>query len=204
MKRILTPLVGLAVLLLPTAVRADYFIPFGYDWTPSTTLITGAGGGQIHFTDEAANSAYTPTNVDATHITTTSPRPATHPETFTNVAFGLTLHLTDSDIGLSHDLSFNGTISGKLSSGLSTLALTFNAPLTQTFTLVSGNVKDTFTVEIQSPVLIGHPGATPSAVTATITAVRETPEPSTMALSGLGLAFLGLARWRKRTALALA
>ena len=202
------------VMLSGTAVRAD-FIPWTYNWTRNPIAVgADAGGtGGIALTNEPVNHAVGASDIVATELRTFSSASASTPDTFTNAPFSLTLALTDDGSHQTTSLTFNGVFNGSFSSGSANITASWTGSTTQTVTLGS----DSYTVSMTGYSPPGPPGsANAGGIGAHVDVSASTggggggggggdpgppataPEPSTLALSGLGLSFLGLASWRKR------
>jgi hypothetical protein len=213
MKRSALFVASLTVLMLTgTTVRAD-FIPWTYSWTRNPVAVPADGGGTggIGMTNQPVNHAVNSSDIVATSLWTFSSASTSTPDTFTNQAFSLTLALTDDNSHQSTNLTFNGVFNGMLSASSANISQSWTGSTTQTVTLGS----DTYTVTMSGYSPPGPPGsANPGSISAHVDVaagpngggggggggppVNPAPEPSTLALSGLGLSCLGLAFWRKR------
>jgi hypothetical protein len=200
------------VMMTGTSVRAD-FIPWTYSWTRSPVAVPAdpGGTGGISMTNEPVNHAVNSSDIVATELRTFSVASLTKPDTFTNAAFSLTMTLTDDNSHQTTTLTFNGMFNGTLTGSSSNISLSWTGPSKQT--VVLGN--DTFTVNMSGFTPPGPPNASNGGgISAHVDASAGSgggggggggggspaPEPSTLALSGLGLSFLGFASWRKRKA----
>ena len=195
------------VMLSGTAVRAD-FIPWTYNWTRNPIAVgADAGGtGGIALTNEPVNHAVGSSDIVATELRTFSSASASTPDTFTNQPFSLTLALTDDNSHQTTSLTFNGMFNGSFSSGSANITASWTGSTTQTVTLGS----DSYTVSMTGYSPPGPPGGIGAHLDVSASTggggggggdpgpPATAPEPSTLALSGLGLSFLGLASWRKR------
>jgi hypothetical protein len=214
-----TSLLGPAVVLLLVAgtnARAD-FIPWTYNWdrSPVSVAADAPGTGGVSFTNEPSKNATGSSDIVATNLKVFSSATADAPDKLsTGGQYTLTLTLTDGPSGQSSVLSWLGKLSGTFSKDSSNITNAFdpNSPLTRTVTL--GNDIYTVTMGAYSPpgppsasnagsigahvdvVAAGGPGPGPGPGP-TPGPVEESPEPSTLLLSGLGLSFLGAAGWRK-------
>jgi hypothetical protein len=198
---------ALALVMLAGAnVRAD-FIPWTYSWTrnPIAVPADGSGTGGIAMTNQPVNHAVSSSDIVATSLWSFSSAPTAHPDTFTNQPFSLTLTLTDDNSHQTTSLTLNGVFNGTLSTSSANIAQSWTGASTQSVTLGS----DTYTVSMSGYSPPGPPGsANPGSIGAHVGVqgngggggggVDAAPEPSTLALSGLGLSFLGFAFWRKR------
>jgi hypothetical protein len=181
------------------------FVGWDYSWSPNALVVPADSGGTggVSLTFMALTHADGPSDVVATNIRTFSSAPRETPDTVTSGNYSLTMNLVDSASGEKGSVTFTGMFSGTFSTTSSNLANTFTGPTSQTLTL-GGHV---YTVTIGPYAPPGPPGA---ANAGTISAHVDvdmdsgggtggnTPEPSTLVLSGLGLSFLGVASWRKR------
>jgi hypothetical protein len=138
------------------------------------------------------------------------------PDHFTNKNYSLIVDLTDSASNKSGMLTFTGSLNGTLSLTSANIKNTFIGPLTQHLDL-GGNL---YTVTIGPYAAPGIPDSTQTGSISAHVSVqpegptgggsggpvpppsRQTPEPSTLLLAGLGLSALGMAGWRHRARLA--
>jgi PEP-CTERM motif len=203
------------VMLSGTAVRAD-FIPWTYNWTRNPIAVPAdpGGTGGIALTNEPVNHAVGSSDIVATELRTFSSASASTPDTFTNAPFSLTLTLTDDNSHQTTSLTFNGVFNGSFSAGSANITASWTGSTSQT--VVLGN--DTYAVSMTGYSPPGPPGSANAGSIGTHVDVsagssggggggggggdpgppaNPVPEPSTLALSGLGLSFLGLASWRK-------
>jgi hypothetical protein len=176
--------------------RAD-LIPWMYSWSGSPSVVSAdvPGTSTITLTDEPLREAIGNSDIVATNLRTKSSASPTHPDTFTHANYTLDLLLLDLDSGKSGTLVFTGYLSGSLSSQNSQINNTFTGQTAQTIRLGD----HLFTAEMNAYTPPGNPGESNSGslggrVTITI---QTLPEPSTLALSGVGLILLGVARWRR-------
>jgi hypothetical protein len=177
--------------------RAD-FTPWDYNWTPSTAVINSDVPGQasILFSNEPGGSAQGTTSVVAANLKTSSSADPSAPGTFTNAPYSLSLAIFDKASGKAGNLTFSGTLNGTVSSGSSILMNTYTSPETQSVQV--GN--HMYTVKIGPFAPPGPPSATISgsiSALATVT-VADAPEPSTLALAGMGLSMFGGWWWKRR------
>jgi PEP-CTERM motif-containing protein len=197
-----------ALLLAGTSARAAD-IPWSFNWTPSvTTLNTNTAGSNMTLTNEpggfaAGNSTSVLTNLrvfsNAPPVTLGSP-------TFTGstpVVFSLAL--TDTNSGMVHNFLYTVLFGGYINSRAAAVTATFQGPTTFTDVQIGSNL---YTIGMPTYTPPGPPGAANAGSIAVQVSVRpvdiqKTPEPSTMVLSCVGLAFVGLAGWRKRRQAAL-
>lgn len=213
MKRLKKTLFAAALvagLLAAASAQAD--VHWQADWIPSDTTIIAGPKSSINFTN-LKKSGYTTTaalpviSTPATNLTIiTSLKAGEAPESFSKQAYKLSLDLTDNDSGAIKRFDFVGYLSGTISNAGSSVFNLFE-PLTdfQTWTAPSGNH---YTIDLNGYVAPGSGDNinTQGAIGADITVVagegggqvHETPEPSSMALAGLGMAFTSLIAWRRR------
>jgi hypothetical protein len=194
-------------------------VGYSYDWEVSPNKIssdpgsyppsapTDAGMGHLHLQDMGQRFATGSTNVVATRVWVTSMAPYSLPAHFSHDDYTLSLTLTDKPSGKTGVVTFTGELDGTAWKHGSNITNTFTGPLTQTITL--GN--DVYTVTLGAYLPPGPPGRkNKGGIDAMIAVVPlsgsppATPEPSTLALAGLGLTLTGFAAWRKRRSLALA
>jgi hypothetical protein len=184
---------GLAALsLAASSARADQ-IAWSYSWEPSAmSLASDAGAGNILLTAESTKSASGDSDTVATNLHVSSSASSHTPEQFSHAAYSLSLSLTDAASHLSGTLTFTGFFTGTISASTSNLANTFTGELTQQLSL--GN--HVYTVTIDRYSAPGPPGATNGgSISAHVKAnlqvdppVHPSPEPTSLALAGLGLA----------------
>jgi hypothetical protein len=196
-------------LFVGTDARAG-FVNWSYNWSrvPADVISADAfGTSRISLTDESIGRATNSSDIVATNIRTFSDSPVDHPNHFLDAAYSLTLRLTDDASGETGSLTFDGVFNGTLSKGSSNIGTSFTNATTGK--LVLGGNEYTVTIGDYSPPgppginNAGSIGATVSVATLTTEPppdpgpVNDTPEPSTVLLSCLGLSFLGVASWWK-------
>lgn len=201
---------ALAVGLLGAAsAQAD--INWHADWTPSDSSVVAGPKSNISFTN-LANSLYTTTSAlpvistPVTNLTIVTTLGKGEHETFLPQNYKMSLLLTDDLSGNTHAFNFLGTLAGTISNSGASVVNVFD-PLTksQEFTFANGNH---YKIDLNSyvPPGSGDNVNTKGAFGADITVtgnpdnghVHDSPEPSTLALAGLGMAFTGLVAWRRR------
>jgi PEP-CTERM motif len=197
-----------ALLLGGASARAD-FIEWSYNWSPNVTTILSDTSvtSKLLFTNEPGATAAGNSDIVTTNITAISDAPRGTPDSFDNSdPLTLKLHLTDTASGQATDLAFKIQFSGTMSGSSSNVDATFLSPTEATVQL--GNSMYHVTIGPYSPP--GPPsqsnnkGSIGASVEVNPANIAKAPEPSTMALSGVALSFLGLASWRKRRRAALA
>jgi hypothetical protein len=198
-----------------TAARAD--ISWQANWTPGTNSLSVGPSSQITFTN-LASAGYTTTaaqpviTTPVTNLAIVTTAPTTSPDVFVDKGYVLGLQITDMASLKTMNLTFSGSLSGTISVGGASITNTFNTPTTQSVTFANGD-KYTVTLDGFVPPGSGTNITTQGAIGADVTATgpgggggspHGTPEPSTLALGGLGMAFTGLMAWRRRRNAALA
>jgi hypothetical protein len=194
--------------LAGTCARAD-FVNWSFNWSRSPADVISAdafGTSKISLTDEAFGRATGSSDIVATNIRTSSTAPVGHPNHFLDAAYSLTLRLTDDASNESGTLTFNGLFNGTLSSGSANIRTRFTGSTTGA--LVLGNNEYVVTFGDYSPP--GPPGINNAGSIGATVEVRsltpdpepgpgpvDSPEPSAVLLSCLGLSVLGAASWRK-------
>jgi PEP-CTERM motif len=186
--------------------RAD-FVPWSYNWEPSTLAIKagGAGTGGLNMTDEPLKHADGTSDIVVTNLRAFSSAARSTPDIFNHAAVSFTLLLKDELSNKSATLTFNGFFNGTISATSSNVVFTPTAPLTQTVKLGT----NTYTINLGNYSPPGPPDASNAGSISAHVGVNEiivtgggggnnnAPEPSTLLLSCLGLAGTGLAGWRQ-------
>jgi hypothetical protein len=175
--------------------RAD-FIGWSYSWTRSPSVVNADGNstGKIFLTP-ISGSAVGTSDIGAVSITTFSSASATNPDTFTNKGYSLTVNLTDSASHAMGSLTFMGTLNGTVSAASTNLTTTFGSPLVQSIVLG----KDLYTVSLNLP-----PGASSTLggigahVVVGPAQVKNTPEPASLVLAGMGVPVVTVGVWWRR------
>jgi hypothetical protein len=197
-----------ALLLAGASVRADVVttpVPWTYSWqrNPVSIAADGSGTGGVSLTSEALpKQAAGSSDIVATNLRIFSSAAAGTPDQLsTNGAYTLSLTITDTNSGESGTVTFTGKLSGTFSAGSSLITNAFNSPTSEVLTL-GGN---TFTTTIGPYSPPGPPSASNAGSIAAHVdlngsgiIVNNSPEPSSIVLSCLGLTFLGGAAGRKR------
>src|SRR6266851_3997934 len=164
-------------LLAQSHLRAD-FVSWTYNFgrSPLAVPADGAGTGGLSLTDESTHQADGTSDIVATNIRAFSSAPRTHPDTFTNSPYSLSLFLKDNASGLSTTLTFHGVFNGFISATSANVTTTFTAPLTETVTLGS----NTYTVNLGNYSPPGPPAASNAGSISAHVAVNEfSPPPPT-------------------------
>jgi hypothetical protein len=194
-------ILGLAVLLLlaPTA-RAEQ-INWSYSWSRSPTEVSAdSGSGFISLTEESFKHASGNTSIVATNIQVSSTATSSHPDTYTNKSYTLTLTIKDAASGHEGTLTFTGVFNGKTTAHRTNITNTFTGETTQTIVLGANE----YTVTMNSYTAPGPSDSTSSGsigaqATVTVSAViQDMPEPGTLTLAGVGIGLLLGVRLRKR------
>jgi hypothetical protein len=192
-----------------SAARAD--IAWQANWSPGSLALGVGPSTVINFTN-LANAGYvtlagqtTPvtTPISNTSIVTTAAPPG---DSFSNKSYSFSLVLTDTLSGTTKTATFTGMLSGSASTGGGTVTNVFGPNSTQTLSFSNGDVYKVVLNNFSAPGS-GQGITTQGAFTADVYATgpgnsgnpHGTPEPSTMALAGLGSFFTGLMAWRRRT-----
>lgn len=209
----------LALLLAGTNAQAT-LVPasWHYDWlaTPSPIILEAATNTKIVLTNEPSTGRTGPSNTVATDIFTTSN--SSKDVTFSGVGYNLEVKITD-DLNFNYDkahgldtsndfkiLDFGGLLDGTISKGGSVITNVFLDTSVHSFDLGNGPTTNHYSIQVDQFVAPSGPGAQNAGSIGGIVIAtgheqsgspRDTPEPSTMLLSCLGLSFLGAASWRK-------
>jgi hypothetical protein len=210
MKRLLNaPLTALALVFAVVggaqAGPSPALLSWSYNWEPGAPSVTADGNpaAGVTFTDQPVKTAVGPSDIVATNLRVFSAAAASSPDVLSaNGAYTLTLQLSIVDNGnpFSATLHFSGKLSGTLSAQSANVTNLFGPNTLQTVQLGSYN----FTVQLGSYTPPGPPDQTNAGSIAAhvsitkITPTQDSPEPSTLVLSGFGLTFLGGAVWRRK------
>jgi hypothetical protein len=210
----------------PASAQMTPQIQWSYNFTPTQSFVAAdsPGTGTVTFTNEPGHNATNSSDVVVTNLRVSSTAPSTTPDTLTNAGYGFALQLKDTASGAtSSTLLLNGQLGGSFSSSNSNVTNTFTAATLGSGWTTGTNGSGQTTYSWTAPGTVGNPngnvytvnltGYTPpgpptAANAGSISAhvdvglgtghTSSTPEPSTLVLSGLGLAFAGAASWRKR------
>jgi hypothetical protein len=206
----------LATLLLAGTSARAADIPWSFNWTPSMTKLISSGGATnyLQISNEPGGTAAGNSNSVATNLKVFSDAPpiTLGSPTFTGsspVSFNLAL--TDTTSGLVHNFLYTVQFGGYINSHAAAVTANFVGPTTFSNVQIGSNL---YTVNMPSYTPPGPPGSSNSgslSVQISVTpgsggkppVIQGAPEPSTMALSCVGLSFFGLAGWRKRRRAAL-
>jgi hypothetical protein len=201
---------------LAAGAQARAFFGFGsppelitwkYNWVPSTTqiLADNPAQGAILLSNEPFGTAVTTRTgavvsvpeIIASNITTASTADPSHPATFTNKPYSLSVLLLDELSGKTGTLTFSGVFNGTLSTKSAIISNTLTSPLSQSVRLGDHLYRvDLLPFKIFDPPTFPPPHPFNVWTAATVT---DVPEPSTFVLSGLCLALCGAGWWWKRT-----
>ncbi len=175
-----------------SAARADA-VSWSYIWTPSKPNVYADKTTTSYVTmSPAAGTVLGPSDVVVSNLNVVSNADPNTPATLAHAGYGVTLLLVDSASHQFGPLDFSGEFNGSISSQSSLFGNTFLDGGPKTLTL-GGR---TYTVQLTSFTPPGPPGASnQGSISATVTV---SPEPSTLALAGLGMALTGVASWRRR------
>jgi hypothetical protein len=169
----------------------------------------------IDFTN-LSNASYTTTTAQpvistpVTNLSIVTTAPVSAPDVFSGKTYSLMMTVTDdaSVTNNTHTFTFTGALTGSISTGGSYITNVFGANSTQSFTFANGD-KYVVTLDGFVPPSSGTNVTTVGAIGADVAAnvsvsnsgsPHGTPEPSTLALGGLGIVFAGLGAWRRRQA----
>jgi hypothetical protein len=211
---LISTVLALAVIGVGSA-RAD-FVPWSYNWEPSSLTIHagGAGTGGLSFTDEPLKHADGTSDVVVTNIRAFSSATRGIPDVINHIPMTFKLFLEDEASKATATLSFSGFFNGTISATSANVAFVATAPLFRTVKLGA----NTFTINLGNYSPPGPPDASNAGSLSANVAVNEishggggggiggsgggsgggrAPEPSTLLLSCLGLSGIGLAGWRK-------
>lgn len=179
----------------------------------SAVAADSPGTGGVSFTNEPQKTVTGGSDIVATNLKVFSSADPTAPDKFSaNGAYSFALVLTDKASGQTAQLTFTGKLGGTFSAGNSNVTNQFTGPTVmvngvpvvgQQVTLGNATYTVTFPSNYYSPPgppLAANAGSISAHVSITPATVHvgSTPEPSTLVLSGFGLALTGLAGWRKR------
>jgi hypothetical protein len=180
-----------------------------YNFTPAQSSLPGtspAGGtGNILFTNEPTHGATGTSDVVLTQLKVSTAAPASSPDTISNGNYKFSMLLTDVASGQSKTLTFTGTLSGNFSQTNANVTNQFTAA-TQLQTVTLGNNVYKIFLDRYAPPGPGD-SVNEGSISARVTVMtngpgnpggNQTPEPSSLVLSFLGVTFAGVASWRQR------
>lgn len=197
-------LLGLSVVPARAGLIPAPTAQWSYNFTPAQSFVSAdpPGTGSVTFTNEPGKTATGSSDVVVSNLRVASTAPATSPDVLhKNGAYSFTLDLKDTASGASTMMNFTGKLGGSFSSANANVTNTFTGAKTQTWTAPNGLV---YTVSLTGYTPPGPPTASNAGSISAHVSVshviisNNSPEPSTLVLSGLGLAFAGAAAWRKR------
>src|SRR6516225_9561435 len=111
MKHISATLLAATVLVLGAAHARASFVPWSYNWEPSTLAIK-AGTGGLSFTDEPLKHADGTSDVVVTNIRAFSSATRSNPDVIAKSSISFKLLLKDEQSGKTANLAFSGLFSG--------------------------------------------------------------------------------------------
>jgi hypothetical protein len=154
--------------------------------------------GQVNMTGVSSGQVTGSSSVVLANLQTISSADPSNPATFTNAGYQVALTIIDAQTNAAGTFFFSGKINGVLSSGNAQLQNTFTGPTTQGLFIGS----HAYSVTLGTFAAPGLPGIGNGSISALVTvpAPNVAPEPSTLALGGLGLSLLGVHVWRRRGA----
>jgi hypothetical protein len=198
----------LAFLIAAVAPAQGAFVSWSYNWSrvPADVVSADAfGTSRISLTDEPLGRVTNSSDIIATNIKTSSTAPRANPNHFLDGAYSLTLRLTDDASGETGTLTFDGVFNGTLSSSSADISTSFTSATSGT--LVLGGHTYAVTIGDYSPP--GPPGinnagsigahveVTPGPEVPPPPPTNDMPEPSTVVLGLIGMAFAGVSFWWK-------
>lgn len=189
-------ILALALVLLGASNAHAGLISWGYDWSASPSFVT-AGTGKITLSNESFHTAVGNSDIVATNLKVISTADPLSPDVFTAVDgnYSLTLKITDIDSSQFGFLTFTGQLQGKFSSLNANVTNTLFPLTTQSITLGT----NLYTVSMTYYTPPGPPEqGNLGSIGAYVQVQEQVPEPSTLALAGVGLAVGVLAGWRRR------
>jgi hypothetical protein len=207
-----------AVLLLAgdLQVRAES-VPFSYYYSMSSPWVSSGTGSVLFALQNSSGGAtsavadtLSPIFIPAIAISTTSSAGPDHPDSYNQIPFQLDVQLTDGLSGqvAATPLSFTGVIDGNLFSDQSQASLLFDSPLTLSQAL--GEFTYSLTIQPESFTLPAPvSGASPVEIQVNVhrnipviedplPPIKDTPEPTTLALSLTAGSLWWLVRRRRR------
>jgi hypothetical protein len=212
MKRAPVTLCGSALALLLVGAAAQAAPIFNYNWTPDAERHYATGFSDptldhfVDFSNEPPKDASVNPTTHKTHIVATNLRDFSSADDNTpdsiDSNYSLKLVLQNLATGNSHTFIFGGNLSGTFSTGTSNIDNTFTGATSATWTDSNG---DQYKIAMDSYTPPGPPNASLlGSISATVTYTKGTggggtphdsPEPSTLLLSFLGLSAVGGRAW---------
>lgn len=194
---------ALAVVLMGAAsARAD-LISWGYKWEAFPTDVK-AGSGKIEILPEGYHTVKGDSFVVAGNLKLHSTATTMAPDTFGPMdgMYSMKVTLTDLQSSQSGSLTFAGQFQGKFSEFNSSTTNSYGMPTTQSLVLGNSQFKVTMaSYTPPGPPSQGNLGAMGAFVEVTSLGnpnPQGVPEPSTMALAGIGVGLAGVLAWRRR------
>lgn len=204
MKRLSTLLALGLGLIVSSALQAGP-LDWSYKWNVSPLAVPADGGGSISLTNLISGANTGTSSVIATNLVTNSSVLSPSVENFDESStYTLTMTLTDTTSGLSDTFAFDGHFEGTLSKTSSNIDNFFDSLTSITKTIGANE----YTVVIGPYVAPGSPeSGGQGSIGAKVFVERkeqppgdpkDSPEPSTLLLSGLGMSLMGLVYRRKK------
>jgi hypothetical protein len=187
------------VLLWGTTARAN-LINWGYQTAVFPGSVSAGSTSHVTLSPESFHNAAGDTNIVAASLQTFSGAPHSNPDVFTSSQgkYTIKITLTDTDSSTSGFLLFKGQLQGNLSVSSANVTNTFFAPTSLSIGL--GNNLYTVTMGSYSPPgppTDGNLGSIGASVT--VRPLKQlVPEPTSLALAGLGFGLAGLTGWKRR------
>jgi hypothetical protein len=192
--------IALVVVVVGTSQARANFVPWAYNWEPTPLIIHADGRthGHLMLTDEPIKLANGTSDVAVTNIRAFSTAPRGRPDHFAHAVVIFTLVLTDLQSGQTARLRFGGFFTGTISNSSADVRFHEGQPRMDSVEL--GNHIYTVTLGRYSPP--GPPGVLNAGMISAHVEVDnvpplKSPAPSSLVLSCLGLAGLGLFGWRR-------
>jgi hypothetical protein len=199
-------ILALAVLAVATQRAGADFVPWSYNWEPSSLFIHADGSttAGLSLTNEPLKTAMGTSDVVVTNIRAFSTAPRNKPDHFTHAAYTFTMVLKDLLSGQSAVFKFGGFFSGTLSSTSANVTTTYT-PQLAAGAILGGHL---YLVKLGMYSPPGPPGAfNAGSISAHVDVAQfippppppppKAPAPSSLVLSCVGLAGLGLVGLRK-------
>jgi hypothetical protein len=210
-RRVAIAVVLLIAALSPRRCQAE-LIPWSYQWNAHPIVIdadplgphqSATGGitltpGAITITGGNPGVALGNSNIIAVNLTafTFAPSPDGKPYSFTNSPYRLGVTLTDVDSKASGTLNFSGVFYGSLTDWTADLHTRFTSAMRQS--LMLGHNRYTVSLTSFSPPDPPDEGGTGKISAFVNVQPVSAPEPSTLLLSGIGLAVTAVSCLRRR------